>query len=938
MALDRARWRMLSPLLDQVLDLAGDERAQWLARLRADDPNLAAEVEAMLAEAGAAGDERFLELIPEELRQATLAGQTLGAYTLEAPLGQGGMGSVWLARRSDGRFEGKVAIKFLNAALVGRAGEERFRREGSILARLTHPNIARLIDAGVSATGQPYLVLELVEGKRIDQHCDDAQLNVGARLKLFLDVLDAVAHAHANLIVHRDLKPSNVLVTGEGRVKLLDFGIAKLLEDEQRPGEATELTREAGRGLTPEYAAPEQLLGAPVTTATDVYALGVLLYVLLGGQHPAGDSTRSSAELVKSIVETSPARLSDAVTSSKTLDPQALRDNAAKRAATPERLAHVLRGDLDNIVAKALKKAPGERYASVTAFADDLRRYLNNEPVSARADTFRYRAAKFIRRNRMPVALASLAVLALLAGLAGTITQAERATREARMAKDERKRADDQARVATEQRDFALRQLARAEAVNEFDSFLLADAAPSGKPFTAGELLARAEKIVARRQGGSDVERVDTMLTIGEQYRTLDQMNDALRILTRAYEIARTLPDRTTRSRAACSLALAVKRTGTPERAEALYQEGIAQLPDEPQYIPDRINCLLDGGIVARESSRPAEGLARVLAAQALLPQLRYPPATTELRILMELADSYRVVGDFPAAIAAFQQVSARMAQLGRENTLEAAIVYHNWAVTLNFAGQMLQAEQLFRRSIQIESADGTDKNVSPMALTNLSRVLIELDRIDEAQHYADRAHTRALAEGDEVVIRDSNFLRARISVRRGESAQAVKLLEDVEARYRRTRPPECVCYASLDYERAKLAAARGDADGALAEMNKAVALAEQKTSPPDALRYFVLRRAEVELAVNRLDGARADAERVIALTRSALGTDAHSSYLGLAYLIQGRALLASGPYADAARALSSAVEQLRPTLGADHPQTRLAKRLAAQASVGRGS
>src|SRR5438552_4753893 len=240
------------------------------------------------------------------------------------------MCSVWLARRSDGRFEGKVAVKLLNAALVGRAGEERFRREGDILARLTHPHIARLIDAGVSATGQPYLVLEFVEGERIDHYCDDRRLDVAARLRLFLDVLAAVGHAHANLIVHRDIKPSNVLVAGDGSVKLLDFGIAKLLEDEAQAGEATELTREAGRALTPEFAAPEQVLGAPVTTVTDVYALGVLLYVLLGGQHPAGESTHSAAELIKAIVDESPTRLSNAVTSTRTLTPETLRDIAAK--------------------------------------------------------------------------------------------------------------------------------------------------------------------------------------------------------------------------------------------------------------------------------------------------------------------------------------------------------------------------------------------------------------------------------------------------------------------------------------------------------------------------------------------------------------------------------------------------------------------------------
>ena len=198
------------------------------------------------------------------------------------------MGSVWLARRSDGRFEGLVAVKLLNVSLIGRAGEERFRREGSILARLTHPNIARLTDAGVSTSGQPYIVLEYVDGERIDQYCDARRLGVEQRLRLFLDVCAAVARAHANLVVHRDIKPSNVLVAKDGQVKLLDFGIAKLIEEETGSGEASALTREGGRALTPEFAAPEQLTGGAVTTATDVHALGTLLYLLLAGQHPGG--------------------------------------------------------------------------------------------------------------------------------------------------------------------------------------------------------------------------------------------------------------------------------------------------------------------------------------------------------------------------------------------------------------------------------------------------------------------------------------------------------------------------------------------------------------------------------------------------------------------------------------------------------------------------
>ena len=300
------------------------------------------------------------------------------------------MGTVWLAERSDGLFTRKAAVKLLNAALMGRGGEARFTQEGSLLARLTHPHIAHLMDAGVTTTGQPYLVLELVDGQHIDRYCTSRALDVPARLRLFLDVLEAVAHAHANLIVHRDLKPSNVLVREDGVVKLLDFGIAKLL-DHENDAPAVALTVDGGRALTPEYAAPEQLTGGPITTATDVHALGVLLYVLLGGPNPAAGTSGSAAELIKVIVETEAPRLSDVAPNGK-----------------------ALRGDLDNIVAKALKKRPEERYASVTAFADDLRRYLNREPVSARPDTLLYRTTRFVQRRAGAVAAA--AGVALLVG------------------------------------------------------------------------------------------------------------------------------------------------------------------------------------------------------------------------------------------------------------------------------------------------------------------------------------------------------------------------------------------------------------------------------------------------------------------------------------------------------------------------------------------
>jgi len=418
-ALSPEKWREISPYLEEALSLAENERGAWLESLRAQKSEVAALLDQLLDSHRAAAQEHFLEQqlpLPEE---SSVAGQIIGAYRLISPLGQGGMGSVWLAERSDGRFERRVAIKFLHFS-VAASGTERFKREGKILGQLAHPHIAELIDAGVTERSEPYLVLEHVEGEHIDTYCDTRRLDIESRIRLFLDILSAVTHAHASLVVHRDLKPSNVLVRNDGQVKLLDFGIAKLLA-EDASAEATLLTLEGGGALTPQFAAPEQVTGAPITTATDIYALGVLLYLLLTGQHPAGPATRSAAKLVKAIVDTEPARASAA-----TASPDG-KNIADQRAATPEKLARQLRGDLDTIVARTLKKSPAERYSSATALADDLRRYLKNEPISARPDSFTYRANKFVRRNKLGVTLTALALIGIIIAIVAVQREARRA-------------------------------------------------------------------------------------------------------------------------------------------------------------------------------------------------------------------------------------------------------------------------------------------------------------------------------------------------------------------------------------------------------------------------------------------------------------------------------------------------------------------------------
>jgi serine/threonine-protein kinase len=432
---------------ERLLDADTATRAAAFAALRAEDEVLHDRVAALLdadrcvaeqaflsgaALAHLAGGEDDAPGVPPDGDAAAPAdaddavpGETVGAYRLARLLGRGGMGEVWLARRRDGISDAAVALKRLRPHLVGREARARFGREGRILGALTHDRVARLLDAGIDANGRPYLVLEHVDGERLDRWCDARTLDLRARIGLFLQVCEAVAHAHAHLVVHRDLKPSNILVTPEGAVKLLDFGIAKLIDDGS--GDATELTRVGGTALTPEYAAPEQVEGGTITTATDVYALGVVLYRLLSGARPYGAPDASAAQLERAVVETEPRPPSQARPSGEV----ASAADAARRSSTPRRLRQTLRGDLDTIVMKALKKAPAERYPSVLALADDLRRHLDGLPVQARPDGFGYRAGKFLRRHQLGAAAATAVAAAVVAGVAGVVWQARRAEEQA---------------------------------------------------------------------------------------------------------------------------------------------------------------------------------------------------------------------------------------------------------------------------------------------------------------------------------------------------------------------------------------------------------------------------------------------------------------------------------------------------------------------------
>jgi serine/threonine protein kinase len=418
-------WKQVDPLFTTALEMTVDERHAWLGRLRERQPDLAPVLEELLAAherlEGATGVETVPRLAAPPPGDAFAAGEVIGPFRLVRPLGRGGMGEVWLAEQADGRVERQVALKLPTLFEAGGARAERFRRERDILAKLEHPNIARLYDAGVSGSGQPWLAMEFVSGEPLDAHAATRKLRIRDRLALVRQVLAAVAHAHRFLVVHRDLKPANILVDAAGQVKLLDFGIAKLLVEEANAGSPPQdLTRMGSRAMTLRYAAPEQAAEGAITTATDVYALGVILHEFVTGASPYRAVREGRAFTQVALVQENIARPSSLALSSEAAHERGV--------ASPRQLARFVSGDLDAILLKALRRDPADRYASAQLFDEDIRRHLESLPVVAREGTWRYLAGRYSRRHRLPIAAGAAIVVALAAGL--VVAEAQRARAE----------------------------------------------------------------------------------------------------------------------------------------------------------------------------------------------------------------------------------------------------------------------------------------------------------------------------------------------------------------------------------------------------------------------------------------------------------------------------------------------------------------------------
>jgi len=561
MQVDPKSWPVLSALLDEWLDLPEERRADWLAGLEPQYAELLPALRELLSQPNAA----FLQTLPaigdgpgdpESATESLAPGMLAGPYRLERELGRGGMGVVWLAARADGALKRDVALKFPLVYFHDQTLTGRFTRERDILARLEDARIARLYDAGVTAQGKPYLALEYVEGEAITGYCDRLLLDIGARLKLFLEVLQAVQYAHANLVVHRDLKPSNILVTNSGQVRLLDFGIARLLAD----GEAaeTEITRFGVRALTPDYASPEQISGHAITTATDVYSLGILLYELLTGSRPYRlKRSASEGDMAANIPSVDAVRPSlGAIDEEK----------ARARGLSPKGLAAALRGDLDTIVLKAIQKEPHARYSTPDAFAQDIERYLNGQPVLARPENRWYRARKFVLRNKLVVSAAAMSALALAGGAGIALWQAH-------LAVQERWRADTEAATARAINDFLQKDLLSQAAS-------ATQAGPGRRPDPDIKVRTALDRAASRLTGkfsGQPAVEAAIRQTIGDTYWELALYAEAEQQMTRALELRRRVlgAEHQDTLRSAGTLAQVYQSEGKYDAAEALLNKAL---------------------------------------------------------------------------------------------------------------------------------------------------------------------------------------------------------------------------------------------------------------------------------------------------------------------------------------------------------------------------
>lgn len=719
MRLTPERWSRVGKILDEALDAEPRERATMIDRLIGGDVELREEVLAFLD-----ADERAGEVLE---RPVTLAlegdpsepvrdrvGERIGPYRLIHRIGSGGMGTVYEAERADERFEKRVAVKLVRGGPDRRETVERFRRERRILAALEHPNVARILDAGVTEDGVPFFVMEHVEGAPIDRYCAERDLSIRDRLELFLEVCEAVRYAHQRLVVHRDLKPSNVLVTAEGRVKLLDFGVAKLLAE---AGEDDATVTGAARPLTPAYASPEQLEGKPVSTAADVYSLGAVLYEVLTGRRPLD-------------VDASPVSISRAIGIDPDPPSEAVADEAWGERASEVRKR--LDGDLDQIVLTALRKEPDRRYESVERLADDVRRHLDGRPVRARPDSFGYRTSKFVRRHRIGLAAAAIAALAVIGGAVATGWQA-------RVART-------QAAVAAVERD-------RAATINDFLLQMLGAADPNvqGRDVRVADLLDTAAERASTELDDRPAVAADVLRTLARTYRGLGLLEPAAERAREAVEMRRDLASPPPRDLAAdlVELGIALRESGAYEDAEAGLREAVDRLQTAgPEADLERAAALDQLAITLKQVGEDEEAEALYRQALAIYDRALAEPDERTARVRNDLGVLLGDRGELAEAERLHREALEIMREVHGPEHPEVAYTLYNVAGVVDLEKRYGESAELYEETLEMRNRLlGVDHPLTIMTATSLGyslfnagqeaagerRALVALDRAREA-------------------------------------------------------------------------------------------------------------------------------------------------------------------------------------------------------------
>lgn len=862
------RWAAAERLFEAALARSADAREAFVAAEAGDDRDLATLVCGMLAADAAeraADGGGLVGVVSRAVEEVTAARATplverLGPYRIVSMLGEGGMGAVYLAERDDDEFLQRVAIKVVRG-LLDPERVRQFRTERQILAWLEHPHIARLLDGGTTDDGLPYLVMEHVAGQPIDRYCDARRLDVGERLRLFLVVCGAVSHAHRSLIVHRDIKPTNILVTEQGAPKLLDFGIARLALE--AGGGEPGITRVGGRMLTPDYASPELVRGGQVTTAADVYALGVLLYELLTGRRPLHFATLSSVEIERVVCQVDPPSPSRVVeTTSPGADPAAL---AANRQVSPSRLAARLRGDLDAIAATAMAKDPAHRYASVDALAADVRRHLDGEPIAARPATWVYTARRFVARHRWGVAAA--AVLALTVTLAAVVLSIQAA------------------RLA-EERDRTARERDTAQQVLGFLTGLFDVANPdasAGASVTARELLDRGAERIDAELSGQPVVQARLLTTIGSVFASLGVYDRSAALLERSLQLRRATlgaahPDTAESMQA---LAEAYRELARYDEAETLHREALAvkqRLGSPPAAIATSLNDL---GLTLSERGRHADAEPLIREAVATWRGLG-PDAAADAAVgLSNLAQTLRQQGRLDDAVAALDEaIAIRRRRFGNDHPLLAHVLGQLGQVR-NAQGDLAAAAPLLREALAIRrKAYGDAHPDTATAFNNLASLLHDAGDLAGAEPY----YRLALAATGK-----------RLGERHPDYAVQVNNL------------------ASLLEDRGRL-----DDAAPLFAQSLAVRRAAYGEAHP-AVARALHNLARVELARGRASVAEPLATEALALRRRLLAAGHAEIAASLALLGEIRAR--QGRSDEAERLLVEALAVQRTALGATHPQ-----------------